>query len=61
MLYLYQNTTSVKEELAQHNGIYKLIVQVSDEMTEVDVSYSEELWLAEIDKKIPSNINFTIG
>ena len=52
LLYSYQNATTVKEELAQLNDIYKLIVEINDEMTEIDVNYSEELWFAEIDEKV---------
>ena len=43
LMYSYQNATTVKEELAQLNDIYKLIVEINDEMTEIDVNYSEEL------------------
>ena len=52
LLYTYQNATTVKEELAQLNDIYKLIVHISDEMTEIDVNYSEELWFAKIEEKV---------
>ena len=52
LMYSYQNATTVKEELAQLNDIYKLIVEINDEMTEIDVNYSEELWFAEIDEKV---------
>ena len=43
LMYSYQNATTVKEELAQLNDIYKLIVEITDEVTEIDVNYSEEL------------------
>ena len=39
LLYSHQNATTVKEELAQPNDIYKLIVEINDEMTEIDVNY----------------------
>ena len=52
LMYSYQNATTVKEELAQLNDIYKLIVEINDEMTEIDVNYSEELWFADIDQKL---------
>ena len=52
LLYFYQNTTTAKEELAQHNNIYRLIVEINDKMTEIDANYSEELWFAEIDEKV---------
>ena len=52
LLYSYQNATTVKEELAQLNDIYKLIVEINDKMIEIDVNYSEELWFAEIDEKV---------
>ena len=29
-----------------------MIVEINDEMTEIDVNYSEELWFAEIDEKV---------
>ena len=60
LLYSYQDATSVKEKLVQLNNIYKLIVEINNEMTEINVNYSEELWFAEIDEKFsPSNIKFT--
>ena len=40
-LYSHQNPTTVQGELAQLNNIFKLIVEVNDEMTEIDVNYSE--------------------
>ena len=52
MLYSYQNATTVKEELAQFNDIYKLIVEINDEMTKIDVNYSEDLWFAKTDEKV---------
>ena len=52
LMYSYQNATTVKEELAQLNDIYKLIVEIIDEMTEIDVNYSKELWFAKFDEKI---------
>ena len=52
LLYSYKNPTTVKEELAEVKDMYKLIVEVNDEMTEIDVNYSEELWLAKIDEKV---------
>ena len=52
LLYSYQNATTVKEEFIQLNNIYKLIVEINDEMTEIDVNYSEQLWFAKIDEKV---------
>ena len=52
LLYTYQNATTEKEELAQLNDIYRLIVYINDEMTEIDVNYSEELWFAKIKEKV---------
>ena len=52
LLYSYQNSTTVKEELAQLNNIYNLIVEINDEMTETDVNYSVERWFAEINEKV---------
>ena len=52
LMYSYENATTVKEELAQLDDIYKLIVEINDEMTEIDVNYSEELWFAKIDEKV---------
>ena len=52
LLYSYQNSTTIKEELAQLNNICRLIVEINDEITEIDVNYSEEHSFAEIDKKV---------
>ena len=52
LLYSYQDATSVKEKLVQLNNIYKLIVEINNEMTEIDVNYSEQLWFSKIDEKV---------
>ena len=52
LLYTYQNATTEKEELAQLNDIYRLLVYINDEMTEIDVNYSEELWFSKIKEKV---------
>ena len=52
LMYSYRNATTIKEELAHVNDICKLIVEINDEMNEIDVNYSEELWFAEINEKI---------
>ena len=52
LMYSYQNETTVKEELAQFSDTYKLIVKINDEMTDIDVNCSEDLWFSEISKKV---------
>ena len=52
LMHSYRNATTVKEELAQVNDICKLRVEINDEMTEIDVNYSKELWFSEINEKI---------
>ena len=43
LLYSYQNVLTVKEVLTQLNDIYKPVVEINDEMTEIDENYSEKL------------------
>ena len=52
LLHSYENATTVKKESSKLNNIYKLIVQINDEMTEIYVNYSEEFWFAEINEKV---------
>ena len=51
-MYSYQNEATVKEELAQFSDTYKLIVEINDGMTDIDVNCSEDLWFSEICKKV---------
>ena len=52
LLYSHQNDVTVKEELAQLNDIFKLIVGINQEMIELDDDYTEELWFTDIDEKV---------
>ena len=36
----------------QLNDIYKPVVEINDEMTEIDENYSEKLWFAKIDETV---------
>ena len=48
----YQNEATVKEKLAQFSDTYKLIVEINDGMTDIDVNCSEDVWFSEIFKKV---------
>ena len=49
LLYSHQNDVTVKEQLAQLSDIFKLIVDINQEMKELDDNYTEELWFTGID------------
>ena len=52
LLHSHQNDVTVKEELAQLNGIFKLIEDISQEMIELDDNYTEELRFTNSDEKV---------
>lgn len=52
LLYYHQNDVFSREELAQLIDMFKLIEDVNQEMTELDDNYTEQLWFADIDKKV---------
>ena len=42
----------MNEELQQLNDVFKLIDEISKEMTEVDDNYTEDMWFSDIDDKV---------
>ena len=52
LVYSCHNTMSIKEELAQVNDIYRLIVEIIDEMTVMYVNYLKEILFVEIGEKV---------
>ena len=42
----------IHTKMYQLNDIYKPVVEINDEMTEIDENYSEKLWFAKIDETV---------
>ena len=52
LMYSYQNSITVKEELAQLNDVFKMLVEIHEEQEEIDEEYDDEIWFDDIDQKI---------
>ena len=53
-MYSHQNSITVKEELAQLNNIFRILVDIHEEREEIDEGYDDEIWFDELDQKIIS-------
>ena len=52
LMYSFQNGIAVKEELQQLNDMFKILVEVHEEVENIDGQYTDELWFGDIDQKI---------
>ena len=53
-MYSHQNSITVKEELAQLNNMFTILVDIHEEREEIDEGYDDEIWFDELDQKIIS-------
>ena len=51
-MYSYQNSITVKEELAQLNDMIRMLVKIHGEQEEIDEEYDDEIWFDDMDQKI---------
>ena len=51
-MYSYQNSITVKKELAQLNDMCRMLVEIHEEQEEIDEEYDDEMWFDDMDRKI---------
>ena len=51
-MYSYQNSITVKEELAQLIDMFRMLVEIHEEQEEIDEEYDDEIWFDDMDRKI---------
>ena len=52
LLYSYENSLTVREELTQLNYMFKLAVDIHKEMEMLDNNYSDEIWFDDLDQRV---------
>ena len=52
LMYSSQNGIAVKEELQQLSDMFKMLVEIHEELENIDGQYTDELWFEDIDQKI---------
>ena len=50
--YSYQNSITVKEELAQLNDMVMMLLEIHEEQEEIDEEYDDKIWFDGMDQKI---------
>ena len=51
-MYSYHNSITVKEELAQLNDMFKMLVDIHKGFGKIDKEYIDDPWLDDIDQKV---------
>ena len=51
-MYSHQNSITVKEELAQLNDMFRMLVDIHEEQEEIDAEYDDEIWFDGLDQKV---------
>ena len=51
-MYSYQNSITVKEELAQLNYMFKMLVDIPEEFEQIGKDYIDNIWFDNIDQKV---------
>ena len=54
LIYSYQNSINVKEELAQLNDLFKMLVDIHEGFEQIDKEYTDNIWFDDIDQKMLS-------
>ena len=54
LMYSYQNSITVTEELAQLNGMFKMLVDIHEEFEQIDKEYTNGIWFDDIDQRVLS-------
>ena len=52
LMYSYQNSITVKEELAQLNSMFKMLVDIHEEFEQTEKEYTDDIWFDDIDQKV---------
>ena len=51
-MYSSQNGIAIKEELQQLNDMFKMLVEIHEELENIDDQYTDKLWFEDIDLKL---------
>ena len=51
-MYSHQNSITVKEELAQLNDMFRMLVDIHEEQEEIDAEYDDEIWFDDLNQKV---------
>ena len=54
LIYSYQNSITVKEELAQLNDLFKMLVDIHEGFEQIDKEYTDNIWFDDIDQEMLS-------
>ena len=52
LMYSYQNSITVKEELAQLNDTFTMLVDIHEEFEKIEKEYTDDIWFDDIDQKL---------
>ena len=52
LAYSFQKGITVEEELQQLNNVFKMLVDIHEELDSIDDQYIDELWFEDIDQKL---------
>ena len=52
LMYSYQNSITVKEELAQLNDTFTMLVDIHEEFEKIKKEYTDDIWFDDIDQKL---------
>ena len=52
LVYSFQKDITVEEELQQLNNMFKMLVEIHEELDNIDDQYTDELWFEDIDQKL---------
>ena len=52
LMYSYQNSITVKEEQAQLNDMFKILMDIHEEFEKIDKDYTDDIWFDDIDQKV---------
>ena len=52
LMYSYQNSITVKEELAQLNSMFKMLVDIHEEFEQIEKEHTDDIWFDDIDQKV---------
>ena len=51
-MYSHQNSITAKEELAQLNDMFRMLVDIHEEQEEIDAEYDDQIWFDDLDQKV---------
>ena len=62
LMYSFQNCIVVKEQLQHLNDMFKMFVEIHEELENIDDQYTDKLWFEDIDQKFsPSSTRYIAG